>query len=173
MGYNTSRACVHRQLKYLTDMLGSKSNLPWPSKDPVRDAQAIREAMHAALHYPEFSHFHHLCNNWRIRAKERWVLGEYIGPPADLTITHATPSITVREATDYLGAAGACIRFSLEAEEIHFPNVHPDKEQLLSLYNWGLVVEDGPPWHLIYHDDEGITMTRREEAKDFFWKPEE
>lgn len=169
MPYNTSRAVVTRNKRFLDDMLEGKRTLTWPAENPEQMARKIREALAAVMKYPDLQRYHDLKAFYRLRPGLAWVEAEYIGPPAG-SDTYTPRSMQIPEATTYQHVVGACIKFGAKADELVFPNVHASDKELLALYEWGRS-EEHVEWKLIFHDP-GVTMTRRRQVdKLFLWRP--
>jgi len=95
-----------------------------------------------------------------------WVEAEYLG--TELSAIPA-PTLTVTEATQLMEVVGACIKFGVKSDEIYFPEARLSQQDLKMLLAWGQA--DG--WRLIWHDDRGVTVTRRRDVDEtFLWKPE-
>jgi len=172
MPYNVSKACVRRMSSFLDQMNTAKSTLTWPAKDPRVFAYKIREAMWAATKHPEFSHLHHLKDNYRIRPYSGWVEAEWIGTSIPESRAQSPKAMEVQEAINAAGVVGACIKFREKADELHFPKAVLSERDLLAIYKWGL--SEDPPWKLIFHDGAGVTMTRKRGVhKIFLWSPPE
>ena len=173
MPYNKSKACVRRMLPFLSAMDVAKQTITWPVKDKTNVfAYKIREAMDTATLHPEFTHLHHLKDNYRIHPRSGWVEAEWIGADLDY-VGFSTPSaMEVPEAIDAQGVVGACIKFAVKADEIHFPNASLNEKEKLAIYKWGRSEEHGPHWKLISHDGKGVTMTRKAGVSEIFlWEP--
>ncbi|KKL91267.1 hypothetical protein LCGC14_1896350 [marine sediment metagenome] len=172
MVYNISKAVVHRNQRYLDDMLESKSTLTWPTHDAKTLTYKIREALYAAQKHPEFRQYHPLKNWFRIRSRGGggWVEAEYIGPIQNsLGDVHTPEGYVEPDVVDVESIVGSCIKLSHFANEIFFPKANLSNEGRLALYRWGKK-ED---WKLIDHGPEGVTMTRKRGVDELFlWSPE-
>ena len=170
MPYNTSKAVVHRSRRYLDEMLRAGKSITFPTSDPKRLAYRLREAIYTTTRYKDFTIYHPLHENFRIRPKSGWVEAEYIGPPTDVSLDAEAAVFTVAEVTSLNEVVGAVIKFGSRIEEIHFPNARLSLADLRVIWEWGH--KDG--WNLIWHDDLGITITRRQGvSEEFFWSPPE
>jgi hypothetical protein len=171
MPYNISKAVVNRSRRYLDEMLNNPRTITWPAVSPRKLAYKVREALFAAKRHKDFAIYHLLHDNFRIREYPGYVEAEYIGPPVNALGTTIVEGVTVEEATDIRGVVGAVIKYGVTVDEIRFPNVRATDEELAIVYKWGM--NEKPIWRLISHEDNGITMTRRQGLDEiFFWKPE-
>lgn len=171
MPYNTSRAVVIRMQRYLDDMLNAGRTISWPSKEPKVLSRKIREGFAAAGRYDEYERYHGLKAWFRIKPMKGWVEAEYLGTEGE-SVVNTPEKLVVEEVLDVQGAAGACIKFEAKSDELHFPNAVLSNRGRLTIYKWGL--GQVPKWHLISHEDAGITMTRKRGVDQaFLWSPEE
>ncbi len=176
MPYNISKGVVHRNQRFLDDMLHGKKTLTWPAHDSGILAYKIREALFAAQRHPEFMPYHVLKNWYRIHARLGWVEAEYIGPIISEQDVQAPTNLTLGRYTSVEEIVGACIKFVRTADELHFPDAQLSVEDRTMLYRWGKTnIEKGQPdWNLIDHGEGGVTMTRKKGVEEMFlWKPEE
>lgn len=179
MTYNTSKAVVYRNIRYLDDMLSARQTLTWPVSVPKELAYRIRESLYAARQHEEFLRFHILYDWYRVRTKPGYVEVEYIGPPTEITsesggstphTVFAPKPMVVPEADSVEAIVGACIKLKVRADELNFPSVHLTYDELYVLFRWGST--EVPPWKLINHDEQGITLTRRKNVEEaFLWQP--
>ncbi len=171
MVYNISKGVVHRNQRFLDDMLHGKRTLTWPARHPSVLAYKIREALNAVQKYPEFTPYHPLKDWYRLHLRTGWVEAEYIGPLFNQEV-HAPEGLTLEGARTVEEVVGACIKFSVSADELHFPKAVLSIKDKTALFRWGKQGE--PPWMLINHDEVGLTMTRKRGVEEaFFWEPED
>jgi len=173
MPYNKSKACVRRMMPFLAVMKESKQTVTWPVKNgQAKFAYKLREAMDTVTLHPEFEQFHFLKDNYRIHPRSGWVEAEWIGVDADIAQIATPALLEIPEALDAQGVVGACIKFGIRADELHFPNARLNDNERLAIYQWGRNAELGPHWKLISHGDRGVTMTRKSGVSEIFlWEP--
>lgn len=175
MTYNKSRGAVYRHRAYLDAMLNGRKTLSWPSSNPNSLAYKIREALAAAQEYEIFERYHELKHLYRISVNGGWVEAVYLGPeddPISGLLARKPQRMRIEEASSVQAVVGACIELHERAVELFFPNVIvEDEENLAPLFRWG--ARHMPPWKIIHHGEEGLTMTRRPDVdKEFIWTPE-
>jgi hypothetical protein len=166
LAYNTSKGVVIRNRVYLDRMANTTESITFPSDSPDKLAYRIREARYAAARYPEFRKYHDLRYLFNIIARSGWVECRFLGTANDVQPITLEGKL-VEEVREIHGVVGACIKFGAEADELTFPNAILQPKELDMLYKWGQ--KEG--WGLIYHDEEGITLTRRNVDKEFLWEP--
>ena len=168
MPYNISKGVVHRNKRYLDDMLEARKTLTWPTHDAKALSYKIREALFAAQKYPDFEPYHCLKHWFRIRNRKGWVEAEYIGPMGPNSAT-APEGFTQPDVTDVQSVVGACVKLGGLADEILFPNAVLNEDDKGILVTWG----KGQGWKLIDHAEAGVTMTMKDVDATFLWRPKD
>lgn len=162
--------------RYLDDMLYGRRTMTWPADDGDRLARRIREAINTAKRYEDFGIYHELGSWYTIHNRKTWVEAEWkgiitgTGNREGAHIVHIPePKRVLIEVTTADQVVGACIKMGAETEEFHFPNVVMTPNELKAVHLWG---KDHNGWKLIYHEDAGITMTRRQVDEIYLWHPD-
>ncbi len=150
--------------------------LRWPSSNPKKLGYRIREAIVTSRRHDGYKHYGKLQPFVRVCTGDREVIIRW----KDIDILPDDENIFKEEKVDprpkdleaetLFDIIGSMIRNELKPiEEINFPNVALEDDDMVQLSNWA----DNKNWKIIDHEGMGITLTRLEVDEELLWKRKE
>lgn len=185
--YNTSLTPLRRMEKYLRSLQTRRQTMSFAADEPDKLAYQLREAIYASDFHENYAHFSKLSDFYRFESRPGHVRAVYLGPAnpeivddkgeedgdtisEDLPgLPEEHPVMEVEDVQNLPGVVGAALRFSDDADELHFPNAILVESQKSRLFKF--CEEHG--WYIIDHEDGGLTLTRKDISPDIRWKPNE
>lgn len=186
MGYSTNvRVCI--RMKPLLDRLeSSEGNLLFRTNKPRSLAYKLREACFASRFHDDFQKYIHLGKEFSFRESTNGVLAVKKSEPRRLRdqplhieadpeeaivgreIKDAFDTATIPEAKNLADVIGATIKYGVHSTEVFFPSVALEPNDLARLFRWA----EPNGWKIIWHEEEGVTLTQRSIPDELAWKPE-
>lgn len=162
MGYSKNEAAITRVKSLLDQMVASKTDLTWPTKDAHMLGYHLREAMTLAKKIGR-SPYDLLKDRWTIRNRGDRVVAELKEIESVQALQTLMSKMELPELHTVVEIVGAAIAH--EAGQIYFPDAVLDEKQAHELYNW--TSKNG--YHLIVAE-VGVTITKNDPG-EAAWTP--
>jgi endogenous inhibitor of DNA gyrase (YacG/DUF329 family) len=166
MPYQATKNVVERVKNTLDSLMSASGDVTIPSQVPHKLAFQIHNAVAICAQFPEFIKYATLKGKYKVRVRAGKVLCELrAGDTSPVAVSVAEMSkMSFDNVTTIEGVVGAMVEN--KPSEGYFPNCSLNAQELIDLWRWA----DTNHYHIIDHEDAGVTVTR--ENSELVFKPE-
>jgi hypothetical protein len=184
MGYNISRFSVIRNKPQLDQLLISKCDIKFKTRDPRKLCYKLREALASAKEFDDLTFYPDVINEkYTFREESDAVVAEYNVvspgiPVGEVAVSEDSGPVgrpeksskgTIDSARTMIDVIGGGVQGDKEGYvEVYFPNVILDESDQKFLWDWTQTTK----WGFIDHQEKGLTLVKGKGFKDIVWRPE-